>query len=606
MTPVQRCTKARNWLVGQLKVIAQLNNDSVRGRRPLGWSISKHQHQLKTGRSGCHNHHPHVSEYPDCFLLVVQLHLAFNAALEAYEKATKNNLRTHPIATKLQSCDSTAAILSVLQDLVQQFEQARNRDENLRKWLEPTVNVLLAFSATLGDGFGLLFSPAKVIFTGIASFFRRLESYTAVPPTLLIRDMVVKIMVEVLHILAIVTTEIRLGRRRKYLKQLLRKSNVEDALKNVGYADPGGGEDGYSRNIEGHTHVILNNHTALAIARQTTSNVEEEKRFQAATMGPSKWLSPPDPSMNHNIARSLHHARTASWFFESDVFEEWKSTASFLWIYGKPDPAKVSSEKRSLRTLILSILCQLATQSNLYCGVLSRLCSTHDNGARKPSDRALRRCLTEMLSLPGQGPIYLILDALDECPNNSGCQVPERSARVSLHNQRGQRKDIVDYINSVVYSDMKMRRWREEDKRLVIETLSERADGMFRWVLSTRDPSALSTTKHPRLLDELPETLDETYERILRDIHKCLAAAVRPLRVEELAEVLAIDFDAIHRVIDNGYFSAGAILSLFGQGVPDLESPGPFKRRYLALPYCSRACTHNLRPSLPGLFTFLG
>jgi hypothetical protein len=83
-------------------------------------------------------------------------HLAFNAALEAYEKATKNNLRTHPIATKLQSCDSTAAILSVLQDLVQQFEQARNRDENLRKWLEPTVNVLLAFSATLGDGFGLV------------------------------------------------------------------------------------------------------------------------------------------------------------------------------------------------------------------------------------------------------------------------------------------------------------------------------------------------------------------------------------------------------------------------------------------------------------------
>jgi hypothetical protein len=52
------------------------------------------------------------------------------------------------------------------------------------------------------------------------------------------------------------------------------------------------------------------------------------------------------------------------------------------------------------------------------------------------------------------------------------------SHRVSLHEQSGQKKDIVDYISSIVYSDRMMRRWREEDKRLVIETLSEKADGM--------------------------------------------------------------------------------------------------------------------------------
>jgi ankyrin repeat protein len=57
------------------------------------------------------------------------------------------------------------------------------------------------------------------------------------------------------------------------------------------------------------------------------------------------------------------------------------------------------------------------------------------------------------------------------------------------------------------------------------------------------------------ILEELPETLDETYERVLRDINKanrqhahrllqCLTVAIRPLRVEELAEVLAVDFDA--------------------------------------------------------------
>ena len=120
-----------------------------------------------------------------------------------------------------------------------------------------------------------------------------------------------------------------------------------------------------------------------------------------------------------------------------------------------------------------------------------------------------------MVSLPLQAPIYIILDALDECPNNSGMPTPREevldlvknlaslhvpnlhicvtsrpeidiqttlepltSLRVSLHVQSGQKKDIVDYVKSIVYSDTKMRRWREEDRKLIIETLSERADGM--------------------------------------------------------------------------------------------------------------------------------
>jgi hypothetical protein len=51
---------------------------------------------------------------------------------------------------------------------------------------------------------------------------------------------------------------------------------------------------------------------------------------------------------------------------------------------------------------------------------------------------------------------------------------------VSLHEQSGQKKDIENYVRSVVYSDLEpiMRRWRKEDKYLVVETLSERADGM--------------------------------------------------------------------------------------------------------------------------------
>jgi len=80
----------------------------------------------------------------------------FDAALEAYEKTTKNKLLTHPLATQLQSCDSPTDILPVLRDLVQQFDQSRSSNERLRKWLDPTVNVLFAFSATLGEGVGMV------------------------------------------------------------------------------------------------------------------------------------------------------------------------------------------------------------------------------------------------------------------------------------------------------------------------------------------------------------------------------------------------------------------------------------------------------------------
>ena len=172
-------------------------------------------------------------------------------------------------------------------------------------------------------------------------------------------------------------------------------------------------------------------------------------------------------------------------------------------------------DKQNCRNLLLSIISQLCTQSDICCDTLSRIYLAHDKGTRKPSDETLTRCLTEIVSLPVQVPIYIIVDALDECPNDSGLPTPREevldlvknlvslhvpnlhicvtsrpeidiqsalelltSLRVSLHNQSGQKKDIVDYISSVVYSDTKIRRWREEDRKLVIETLSERADGM--------------------------------------------------------------------------------------------------------------------------------
>jgi len=82
--------------------------------------------------------------------------LIFNNALKAYEKRTKNDLLAHPLAAQLQACDSPTAILALLHRQVQELNQARNSEERLSKWLDPTVNVLYAFSAILGEGVGLV------------------------------------------------------------------------------------------------------------------------------------------------------------------------------------------------------------------------------------------------------------------------------------------------------------------------------------------------------------------------------------------------------------------------------------------------------------------
>ena len=173
--------------------------------------------------------------------------------------------------------------------------------------------------------------------------------------------------------------------------------------------------------------------------------------------------------------------------------------------------------KQTCHDLLLSLVTQLSTRSSPHCHILHRLYETHENGTRQPSDDTLKECLKDMLTLPGQPPIFLILDALDECPNSSGIPSPRSEVlqlvkelvdlnlrelhicttsrpevdiravleplvfrSVSLHDEDGQQTDIADYVRNVVNSSPSaaMRRWRSEDKNLVIETLTERADGM--------------------------------------------------------------------------------------------------------------------------------
>jgi hypothetical protein len=173
--------------------------------------------------------------------------------------------------------------------------------------------------------------------------------------------------------------------------------------------------------------------------------------------------------------------------------------------------------KRDLRGLLASLLSQFIDDSGYCWRLLSQLYQTCRNGRDLPSEAALAQCLKSMLDLPGHVPVYIILDALDECPNDTGspsarekvlnfvegiirlnnpnlfvCVTsrPEQdvtgvfdpftssSCRVSLHEEQGQREDINNYVRAFVQNDIAMRRWRTEDKELVFNELTERANGM--------------------------------------------------------------------------------------------------------------------------------
>ena len=173
------------------------------------------------------------------------------------------------------------------------------------------------------------------------------------------------------------------------------------------------------------------------------------------------------------------------------------------------------TEKQHLRGLLSSLVFQLSAESDPCYQILSRFYSDHAGGTREPSEDALSRCLAEMLTVPEQPAMYIIIDVLDECPNISGIPTareqmleflehvvnsrypnihicvssraeidirnilePLEPLRVSLHDESGQRADISSYINAVVRSDQRMRIWREDDRQLVIDTLINKADGM--------------------------------------------------------------------------------------------------------------------------------
>jgi hypothetical protein len=170
--------------------------------------------------------------------------------------------------------------------------------------------------------------------------------------------------------------------------------------------------------------------------------------------------------------------------------------------------------KKELRGLLASFLVQLYHQSDSYFDLLSKFYSEYDKGSRPPSDDALAGCLMDLLRVPGQAPVYLIVDALDGCLNQFVFPSPRAKVLslieglvnrqilnlrmcvtsrpepdikdvlyplffrdISLHDESGQKRDIEGYIKSFI-NTCTTKRWKEMHRKLAIDFLMERSNGM--------------------------------------------------------------------------------------------------------------------------------
>jgi hypothetical protein len=172
-------------------------------------------------------------------------------------------------------------------------------------------------------------------------------------------------------------------------------------------------------------------------------------------------------------------------------------------------------QKKGRRGLLTSLLVQLCEQSDAYSAILSNFYKAHRRGSQHASDNELIACLKDMLKVPEQATVYIIIDALDECPVTTGLPTPRGKVlklveelvnlrisnlriyvtsrpevdiipileplafrSVSLHVESGQVQDIAEYVRSVILTGTEMQRWKDTDKQLVIDELTKKANGM--------------------------------------------------------------------------------------------------------------------------------
>ncbi|KAI9794892.1 MAG: hypothetical protein M1816_003022, partial [Peltula sp. TS41687] len=358
-----------------------------------------------------------------------------------------------------------------------------------------------------------------------------------------------------------------------------------------------------------------------------TERVEQLQIVQIDTQREDalRWLETVDPSLNHNAACKKHEPQTGEWFLISREFNNWKvSQNSILWLYGIPGCGKTvlsstivehmkgfceagpsnalayfyfdfnERKKQNVKNMLRSVIAQFSREGATLPGAVQTLLQ-YKGKAQEPNEQTLVQTLSSVFKEGGE--YYVILDALDECAERENLLkiVSELAShgRSNLHmlftSRREQDikeeldhiateavpiqnakvdKDITLHVRRCLEEDRKLKKWPDSIKHEIETSLVEGAHGMFRWVFCQLETLKACITK-PALrlaLKQLPKTLDETYERILRSVPEghfeqvysilqWLAFSERPLFLEEVAEAAIMrsasyDLDLENRLID--------------------------------------------------------
>ena len=336
-----------------------------------------------------------------------------------------------------------------------------------------------------------------------------------------------------------------------------------------------------------------------------------------------KWLGAPDPSINQNVASKKCHETTGSWFIHGSQFLYWKDRPnSFLLLHGFAGCGKtilcstvinnIRKHTASLAQSVLafyyldfsnqikaqassclrSIVLQLAQRSTNITALesLHRVYAT----STPPTDELLE-VLRHMLQNFRRA--YIVVDALDECrdqeelleiietvrswkmeslcilvtsrdePDIRNALALGRDQEVPLHNSEVD-KDIALSIAETLGKDPKLQEWSDIFPEIEA-SLKEGANGMFRWVECQFQTlrGYPSRAEVRRALNELPEDLDKTYERILRRVPQkyCdyalrvlqwLCIADEPVRVNHVMAAFAADIGDDPRIDLDSQFSS--------------------------------------------------
>ncbi|RII22710.1 hypothetical protein CUC08_Gglean013428 [Alternaria sp. MG1] len=242
-------------------------------------------------------------------------------------------------------------------------------------------------------------------------------------------------------------------------------------------------------------------------------------------------------------------------------------------------------QKQDPELMLRSLLCQLVQRSVVIPKGVDALFSSCENGQRKPSSHALLQVIKEAAQEFTH--VYVVLDALDECAQRLELMdMLEAVAEWQLDNlhllmtSRKERdiersleeyireedavclqRDVVDqdiqrYVQQRLCVDKGLAKWNNNAvvRQEIEAALMGGARGMFRWAVCQLDTlgKCCNRAMLRKSLATLPRTLDQTYDRILTAISEeyaeyamrilqWLTFSARPLSVEEVAEVVAID-----------------------------------------------------------------